>query len=128
ESADVSPEVMLIDNIGLLSRIYQYADFAYVGGGFGKSIHNILEAAAWGAPVIFGPRHEKFAEATGLMVVGGAKSIQSGSELEKMFSDWYSDSQVLNRASEAARTFVNGNSGATEIVLSWIESNYDSSC
>ena len=126
ESVDVSPDVMLIDNIGWLSRIYRYADFAYVGGGFGKSIHNILEAAAWGAPVIFGPRHEKFAEATGLMVVGGAKSIRSGTELEKVFSEWYSNPQVLNQASEAACTYVSRNAGATEIVLAWIESNYDS--
>ncbi len=119
-----SQDVLIIDNIGLLSRIYQYADMAYVGGGFGKSIHNLLEAATWGAPVVFGPRHEKFAEASGLIRAGGAKSLREGPELEKIFEDWYRDSKKLKNASDAARDYVYANAGATNIVLSWLKANF----
>ena len=67
--------------MGLLARVYKYADLAYVGGGFGDGIHSILEAAAWGTPVIFGPRHTKFAEAQGLIDAGGAWQVNSAEDL-----------------------------------------------
>lgn len=114
-------QVMLIDNIGLLSRIYQYADIAYVGGGFGKSIHNILEAAAWGASVLFGPRHEKFAEANALMKAGGAVSINDETELKEAFNLWYRSQEVRQKASASARGYVMGNAGASKMILSWIK-------
>ena len=68
---------LLIDNIGMLSSAYRYAHIAAIGGGFGKGIHNILEAACWGVPVMFGPRHEKFREAVELIKEKGAMTFDS---------------------------------------------------
>src|SRR5690606_9667631 len=77
--------ILIINNIGMLSRLYHYADVAYVGGGFRESgIHNTLEAAVYGKPVIFGPVHEKFNEAVELIQAGGAFSIPNAPELEAM--------------------------------------------
>ncbi len=72
-SADA--RVLIIDNIGMLSSAYRYAYIAAIGGGFGKGIHNILEPACWGIPVVFGPRHENFREAVDLLNAGGAMII-----------------------------------------------------
>lgn len=112
--------VMIIDNIGLLSRIYQYAQLAYIGGGFGKSIHNILEAAAWGAPTLFGPRHKKFAEALALIDRGGALAVSSGVELRQALEHWYNDSTALEKARVVARTYVSESAGATAKITNWI--------
>ena len=80
-----SPQVLIIDNIGLLSSIYQYGKIAYIGGGFGVGIHNTLEAAAFGIPVIFGPNYDKFQEAKDLIQLGAAVSINSQDELNQAF-------------------------------------------
>ena len=76
-----SNNVLIMDSIGILSSIYQYANIAYIGGGFGSGIHNILEAVTFGLPVIFGPNYQKFNEATKLIALGGAKSISNYTEL-----------------------------------------------
>lgn len=115
-----SCKVLLIDNIGLLSRIYQYGQFAYVGGGFGKSIHNILEAATWGIPVIFGPRHEKFKEARDLLQNGGATQIKNATDLEKVIDLWYNQPESLKKAGSIARRYVHDNAGATDMIIDWI--------
>lgn len=82
ESADYSSaKVLIIDCIGLLSAIYRYGKIAYIGGGFGVGIHNTLEAAVYGIPVIFGPKYRKFKEAVSLIQEGGAFTIQNGNEL-----------------------------------------------
>lgn len=75
-------KVLIIDSMGLLSTLYQYANVAYVGGGFGAGIHNILEAATFGCPVVFGPKHQKFKEAQDLINLGGAHSIRNAEELK----------------------------------------------
>ena len=75
--------VLIIDSIGLLSSIYKYGKIAYIGGGFGVGIHNILEAVAFGVPVIFGPNYKKFNEAKDLIALGGANSISNFEELEQ---------------------------------------------
>ena len=75
-------QVLIIDNIGLLSSLYRYGDIAYIGGGFGKGIHNILEAATFGLPVLFGPNYAKFNEAVELIRLGGAVSITGMDELQ----------------------------------------------
>ena len=75
-------DVMLIDTIGLLSSIYQFGHAAYIGGGFGEGIHNTIEAAVYGIPVVFGPKYENFREAKGLIEVGAARSIKKYDELE----------------------------------------------
>ncbi|TDQ10368.1 3-deoxy-D-manno-octulosonic acid transferase [Pedobacter metabolipauper] len=78
--------VLIIDNIGLLSSLYQYGNIAYIGGGFGVGIHNTLEAAAFGIPIIFGPKYDKFQEAKDLIAIGAAISISSSAELKDAFS------------------------------------------
>lgn len=114
-------EVLLIDNIGLLSRIYQYGKFAYVGGGFGKSIHNILEAAAWGAPVIFGPKYDKFAEAHALLKAGGAITVKTEKAFQTVFYQWVRNPEKLRSASESAKYYVRENEGATETIIDWLK-------
>ncbi len=81
-------QVLIIDNIGLLASIYKYADVAYIGGAFGSGLHNILEAAVYGCPLLFGPMHHNFPEATGLISVGGAKSISNKEEFQKAVNDY----------------------------------------
>lgn len=110
-------KVLIIDNIGILSSLYQYGTIAFVGGGFGKGIHNILEAATFGLPVIFGPNYHKFVEAKELIKLGGAFSIRDASEFEKTML-LLSDEQVLKTASQISRMYVQGRIGATEKILS----------
>lgn len=117
--------VLIIDNIGLLSRIYQYGQVAYVGGGFGKSIHNILESAAWGTPIIFGPRHEKFAEAHALLENGGAQTVDSPQSLESAFDRWHKHPNELEQASLAAKNYVDENAGGTDIISGWLKKRMD---
>jgi 3-deoxy-D-manno-octulosonic-acid transferase len=110
-------KVLLIDNIGMLSSLYRYGNIAYIGGGFGKSIHNTLEAAVYGIPVVFGPRFEKFNEAKGLISAGGGFGVQDEPELKTVFQKLLSDKAVREDAGMKAGEFVKGNTGATEIIL-----------
>lgn len=112
-------KVLIIDNIGMLSSLYQYGTIAFVGGGFGKGIHNILEAATFGMPVIFGPNYHKFAEAKELIKLGGAFSINNVDEFEKTML-LLSDEQVLKTASQISKMYVQGRVGATDKILSEI--------
>lgn len=112
-------EVLIIDNIGMLSSLYQYGSIAFIGGGFGKGIHNILEAATFGLPVIFGPNYHKFAEAKELIKLGGAFAINDVSEFEKTMS-LLSDEQVLKTASQISKMYVQGRVGATDKILAKI--------
>lgn len=104
---------LVIDAIGLLSSIYQYANVAYIGGGFGVGIHNTLEAAVYDVPVIFGPNWQKFREAQGLIECGGATSIQNYEELKAAFDKLIDNAQ----AAKAAGEYVRRNTGATDMVL-----------
>ena len=89
--------VMIIDNIGMLSSAYRYAYIAEVGGGFGKGIHNVLEPACWGIPVLFGPEHLKFREAVDLIAAGGAVSFKDYSEFEGILNNWLSDEKLYRK-------------------------------
>lgn len=109
-------QILIINNIGMLSSLYQYGTIAYIGGGFGKGIHNILEAATFGLPVIFGPNYQKFAEAVELSNLGGAFSINSKADLEKVFHLLH-DEQVLKTASHISKYYVESRTGATEKIL-----------
>jgi 3-deoxy-D-manno-octulosonic-acid transferase len=111
---------LLVDHIGLLSRLYRYGDVAYVGGGFGDGIHNLLEAAAWGKPVIFGPHHHKFAEAAGLIEAGGGCEVRNAEELKVVLDRWLGDPAALAKASEAAARYVRERVGATERILKMV--------
>lgn len=114
--------VLVIDNIGLLSRLYYYADITYVGGGFEDSgIHNVLEPAVYGKPVIYGPEHEKFAEALGLLETGGGICINNALELEKVLDELWADPARLAAVGTAAKDFVYRNKGATSGILEFIQ-------
>jgi 3-deoxy-D-manno-octulosonic-acid transferase len=116
--------VLIIDNIGMLSRLYQYADITYVGGGFGSDgIHNVLEAAVYGKPVVFGPVYEKFAEARDLVENGGAFSINNALELEKKLDELFSQKDSLALAGKAAGDYVQSKRGATRQIMDYVTEN-----
>ncbi len=110
-------DCLIINCFGLLSSIYQYGQVAYVGGGFGVGIHNVLEAAVWGMPVIFGPNNKNFQEAQGLLAAGGGFEIATDDNFAQLMDRLSSDSKFLEESSTVASTFVQGQVGATEKVL-----------
>jgi 3-deoxy-D-manno-octulosonic-acid transferase len=112
--------VMIIDNIGMLSSAYRYAYIAAIGGGFGKGIHNILEPACWGIPVMFGPRHEKFREAVDLIKEEGAFSFNSLSDFSEILDNWLSDEPFYLKSAEKATFYIKKNIGATGKILTKI--------
>ena len=106
---------IIVDCFGRLSSIYRYADAAYIGGGFGAGIHNINEAAVYGIPVFFGPRHSKFKEATDLLACGGALTFSTRQEFEAAMTR-VSDPAWRRKAGSAAAAYIKANLGATDIV------------
>ncbi len=110
-------QVLIIDSIGLLSSLYQYGNIAYIGGGFGVGIHNILEAATFGMPIIFGPNYKRFKEAVDLISNGGAFSIANYNELESNFNRLISDKKLLNNSSENSKNYVDKNVGSTKFII-----------
>ena len=109
------PQVLIIDNIGLLSSLYAYGTIAYIGGGFGKGIHNTLEAAAFGLPVIFGPKYQKFQEAKDLIELNAGFSISNQAELNDCFKLLQSDTH--KEAGKQAKAYVDEHTGATAQIL-----------
>jgi 3-deoxy-D-manno-octulosonic-acid transferase len=118
-SADA--RVLIIDNIGMLSSAYRYAYIAAIGGGFGKGIHNILEAACWGIPILFGPNHKRFREAIDLLELESAKTFNDYSDFEKILNDWIFNKDLYLKAAEFSRQYVNKNTGATNKIVKEIE-------
>lgn len=115
---------LIIDNIGMLSRLYHYADITYVGGGFGESgLHNILEAAVYGKPVFFGPVYQSHYEAVALEEAGGAISIENALELENQLNTLWNDETLLKQRGEAAKQYVYANAGATGYIMDYIYKN-----
>jgi len=110
-------EVLIINCFGLLSSIYHYGHVAYVGGGFGVGIHNVLEAAVWGVPVFFGPNNQKFQEAQGIKACGGFE-ISDGAGFGRLMDRFIGDEAYLKEQGALAGRFVKGQAGATEKVLS----------
>jgi 3-deoxy-D-manno-octulosonic-acid transferase len=115
--------VMIIDNIGMLSSAYRYGYIAAVGGGFGKGIHNILEPACWGIPVLFGPRHEKFREALELLKEKGAFSFDSYEIFSEIIDKLLSDEAFYLKSAKSASYYVNKNTGASKLILAGVMSN-----
>ena len=111
---------LIIDNIGMLSSLYHYGRMAYIGGGFGAGIHNTLEAATYGMPVIFGPKYEKFQEAIDLMEIGAGFSISNEQELQDVYNA-LCISEKLVQVSIAAKNYVQQRSGATQIIMKYLE-------
>ena len=118
------PNVLIIDNIGMLSRLYRYATIAYVGGGFGDDgVHNVLEAAVYGKPVVFGPVIEKYIEAVELVEGGGGLIIDSALEAEKVFNRLLQNPEECREAGAAAKDYVYSKRGATERIIKYIQEN-----
>ena len=118
-------QVLIIDSIGLLSSLYQYSNVAYIGGGFGVGIHNILEAATFGMPIVFGPNFKKFKEAIDLIQNGGAFSIAKFDELESIFNHLIFDKKLLNKTSEICKKYVEKNVGSTKFIIKIVFNNYN---
>lgn len=106
-------DCLIVDCFGLLSSIYRFGDIAYVGGGFGVGIHNVLEAAVYGIPVFFGPNNRKFQEAQALKECGGGLEIASTIAFEEKMDAFAADAALLDKAGKAAGDYVSSNSGAT---------------
>ena len=110
-------DCLIIDCFGLLSSIYGYGDVAYVGGGFGVGIHNVLEAAVWGMPVIFGPNNKRFQEAQDLLASGGGVEIDSYSQFEAVMNTYVADASAMEADGKKAAGYVAAKAGATYVIL-----------
>ena len=123
-SAAADPNVLIVDNIGLLSRLYRYGTIAYVGGGFGDDgVHNVLEAAVYGRPVVYGPVIEKYVEALDLVECGGGIVIDSAIEAESVFNRLLSNQEEYALHCEASKNYVYSKRGATDLVIHYIQEN-----
>jgi 3-deoxy-D-manno-octulosonic-acid transferase len=110
-------KILLIDSVGSLMHLYQYADIAYIGGGFGAGIHNILEAACFGKPIIFGPNYRKFKEAIDLIQLKAAFCVNNTSELNETLIDLFQNNLQFNRIETSCKKYIIDNLGATNIVF-----------
>ena len=122
--SDTQPEddlsgtnILIIDSIGLLSKLYRFAYLSFIGGGYGKGIHNLPEAAVYGSPVFFGPNHHKFQEAKDLIRLGGGFSIASFQDFKNTLERFLAQPKKYNEASEAAKSYILSNSGASKKVF-----------
>lgn len=112
---------MIVDCYGLLSSIYRYGDMSYIGGGFGVGIHNVLEAAVYGIPVIFGPNNMKFREAQHLIENRGGFEIKNSDEFNGLMHKFLSEDAFLNESGAAAGSYVKDNSGALDLIMKEIK-------
>jgi 3-deoxy-D-manno-octulosonic-acid transferase len=119
---DSAPEahILIIDNIGMLSSVYQYGRIAWVGGAFGKGLHSILEPVAFGLPVLFGPRYHKFREAVELVESGGVQVVHNRKDVQRAWSLWQ-DTSGYQQASDAALQYIERQKGATAAIMQCLE-------
>jgi 3-deoxy-D-manno-octulosonic-acid transferase len=120
----INKNVLIIDNIGMLSRVYKYATIAYIGGGFGKEgVHNVLEAAVYGKPIVFGPVYHQFNEAQQLVLNQAAVSISSYEDFAIRIKQILNEYETRIEMSEKTQTYVYSNKGATEKIIRYIQEN-----
>jgi 3-deoxy-D-manno-octulosonic-acid transferase len=124
EDKVINKQVMIVDTIGILSSIYKYADLAYIGGGFGVGIHNTLEAAIFGMPIVFGPNYRKFNEAATMVKDGIAFPVADFSALESNLNLLLKDGELRNSISQKCLSFTYQNIGATQIILEKVFNNF----
>ena len=117
EETVADADVLIIDCFGLLSSVYHYGRVAYVGGGFGVGIHNVLEAAVWGMPVLFGPNNKHFLEAQGLIAAQGGFEVSDDAGFAQLMDRFTKDEAFLQESAGRAAAFVEKLTGATERVL-----------
>lgn len=115
-----TPQLLILDTVGLLASAYGYASWGYIGGGFGVGIHNTLEAATFGLPIAFGPNYKKFKEACDLISLGAASSITNYEELAAWFTPLRDEAQTLAERSRIARDYTRHHQGATKLITSTI--------
>lgn len=113
-------EVLIIDSIGILTKVYSYADVAYVGGGFKTGLHNILEPATYGVPIIIGPNYKKFIEALELVDLGGCIVVSSQEEFNTKLKELYMDKESLSQKANISKNYVKSNIGATDEITKYI--------
>ncbi len=118
EESVMNKQILIVDTIGILSSIYKYADLSYIGGGFGVGIHNTLEAAIFGMPIVFGPNYLKFKEATTMVDLGVAFPINDSPSLNAILDQLLSNNEQRNSIAGQCTHFTNQNLGATQIILS----------
>lgn len=117
---------LIIDNIGMLSSLYQYADFAWIGGAYGKGLHNILEAATFGLPIFFGNKvYKKFQEAVDLERLGGAKAIENTNEFEQNFVQMYKDRKLRQDKTNIIQQYVRENLGGTDKIINYVTRTFE---
>lgn len=110
-------QVLILDTMGMLSSVYGYASWSYIGGGFGVGIHNTLEAATFALPIAFGPKYQKFKEARDMVALGAATKVESSDELIKWFTPMRDDEILLDRVSSIAKDYTMKNQGATSLFM-----------
>ncbi len=114
-------EILIVNKIGLLSSLYYYSDIAFIGGGFSKGIHNILEAAVFGNPILFGPNYKKFKEANDLINQEGAKSIENYQEFKDELEKLVTDEHYYDSHSKSASKYIESNIGATNSIFNFLK-------
>ena len=115
--AQKQTRVLIVNTIGILSQLYQYARFVYIGGGFGVNIHNIQEPVTFGCPVVFGPKYKSFKEAVDLVALEGAFPVGNASEMADVFSRLANDEAFYAKASETCQDYLKAQVGATESIM-----------
>jgi 3-deoxy-D-manno-octulosonic-acid transferase len=117
---DNSAQVIIIDTIGILTKIYSYANVAYVGGGFGVGLHNILEPASFGVPLIIGPNYKKFQEAIELVDLKACKVVVNKEEIQTELTHLFQDKNYRLQQGKITKNYIEKNVGATKIIMSYI--------
>ena len=120
-SQKITSRILILNTTGILSYVYRYADFSYIGGGFGTGIHNLLEPATYGQAVIFGPKYDKFREANELINIGSGFSIKNKEDALVIFHKLLSDKTLLKTTSIASKKYIEANTGATHKVIGKIK-------
>ena len=116
-AAEKQSRILIVNTIGILSQLYQYARFVYIGGGFGVNIHNIQEPVTFGCPVVFGPKYESFKEAVDLVSLQGAFSVKDSVGLNAVFTRLMTDDAFYEKASSTCQNYLKSQVGATEIII-----------
>jgi len=114
---EASSQLLIVNTIGILSQLYQYARFVYIGGGFGAGIHNIQEPVTFGCPVVFGPKYKGFKEAVDLVALEAAFPVDDVQKLEQAFSRLMNDEDFFVKASATCKRYLESQTGATEKIM-----------
>ena len=114
-------KVFILNTIGILSKVYSYADITYIGGGFGAGIHNTLEAVTFGNPVVFGPKYKKFQEAVDLIAIGGGFSISNQQEFDDIINQLMQNDSFRKETGKKASDFVQNSPNSTKIILDYLK-------